>query len=819
MRQLFEAGVADASRERALAGAAAPAARGVRGARPGATARRGRVVRRPARALLAHAQPRRPSGRCCSPSTTCTGATGRRCASSPTSRAGSRARRCSSPATLRTSEPGDRPGAARPRSPHDPATRAAAPRPARARRRSPTLVRARLGDDADAGVLRRLPRRDRRQPAAAAPAAARARGRGRRARRRRTPTSCAAIGPRAVSQHRAAAARAAARPTPPPSPAPSPCSARAPTLPASPRWPGSTSERWPAATGALARAEILRPEPPLGFVHPLVRDAVYHELPPGERELQHARAARGAARARRADRAGRRAAAARAAPRRAVGRRAAARRAGAAPCAAARPTARSPTCARALEEPPPPERRGRRCCSSSGRPRRSRSGPAARRAPARGLRRARRPARARADRGVLLAQHAALHRPRRRGGARRRAARAADAAGGRWPTSRRALEALELTTVYFGARRRRGAELARPRARHRRPAPALGDRARMAAAVAGLDAPRRSAPTSAPRSRCAALEDGELIAADQRRLGLDRADGHARAAPTARRRSPSSTRCAPRPTAAARCSRSRRRTCGAASRCYAAATSPEAEERCAPRGRERRAVGLRRRGLAHVPRRHPRRTILVERGDVDGRARARSAAPRATPGHDGARFWLLRAARAARGRRARDEAAVAAADEIAARVPGVDEPGAQPVALAAARRRSTRLGRARRGARARRRGARAGPRLGRAGRARPGAARARRARAGDARASPGSRRPSRCSTARRRGWSSPRRWPRSAPRCAATRRPADAREPLRRALELAARCGAPALAEHVRTELYAAGARPRTDALTRRRAR
>ena len=46
------------------------------------------------------------------------------------------------------------------------------------------------------------------------------------------------------------------------------------------------------ATGALARAEILRPETPLGFVHALVRDAVYQELPLGERELQHERAAR-----------------------------------------------------------------------------------------------------------------------------------------------------------------------------------------------------------------------------------------------------------------------------------------------------------------------------------------------------------------------------------------------------------------------------------------------------------------------------------------------------------------------------------------------
>src|SRR5581483_11114942 len=47
-----------------------------------------------------------------------------------------------------------------------------------------------------------------------------------------------------------------------------------------------------AATGALARADVLRPEPPVGFVHPVVRDAVYHDLPLGERELQHGRAAR-----------------------------------------------------------------------------------------------------------------------------------------------------------------------------------------------------------------------------------------------------------------------------------------------------------------------------------------------------------------------------------------------------------------------------------------------------------------------------------------------------------------------------------------------
>jgi DNA-binding CsgD family transcriptional regulator len=45
------------------------------------------------------------------------------------------------------------------------------------------------------------------------------------------------------------------------------------------------------ATGDLARVEILRREPPLGFVHPLILEAVYREQSPGERQLAHARAA------------------------------------------------------------------------------------------------------------------------------------------------------------------------------------------------------------------------------------------------------------------------------------------------------------------------------------------------------------------------------------------------------------------------------------------------------------------------------------------------------------------------------------------------
>jgi DNA-binding CsgD family transcriptional regulator len=44
------------------------------------------------------------------------------------------------------------------------------------------------------------------------------------------------------------------------------------------------------------------------------------------------------------------------------------------------------------------------------------------------------------------------------------------------------------------------------------------------------------------------------------------------------------------------------------------------------------------------------------------------------------------------------------------------------------------------------------------------------------------------------------------------RRPAEAREPLRQALDLATACGADALAQHARAELLAAGARPRREA-------
>ncbi|HEX2233788.1 MAG TPA: LuxR C-terminal-related transcriptional regulator, partial [Thermoleophilaceae bacterium] len=46
------------------------------------------------------------------------------------------------------------------------------------------------------------------------------------------------------------------------------------------------------------------------------------------------------------------------------------------------------------------------------------------------------------------------------------------------------------------------------------------------------------------------------------------------------------------------------------------------------------------------------------------------------------------------------------------------------------------------------------------------------------------------------------------------RKPTDAREPLKRALEMADACGSPPLSERARSELYATGARPRTTALS-----
>jgi DNA-binding NarL/FixJ family response regulator len=62
-------------------------------------------------------------------------------------------------------------------------------------------------------------------------------------------------------------------------------------LPAIAALSGLDDDRVARAIRALVGAEILGPEPPLEFVHPVVRDAIYLELTPGGRELEHERAA------------------------------------------------------------------------------------------------------------------------------------------------------------------------------------------------------------------------------------------------------------------------------------------------------------------------------------------------------------------------------------------------------------------------------------------------------------------------------------------------------------------------------------------------
>jgi DNA-binding CsgD family transcriptional regulator len=55
---------------------------------------------------------------------------------------------------------------------------------------------------------------------------------------------------------------------------------------------GMPEDEVAATIATLAQAEILRPDLPLAFVHPLVRGAVYQDIDPEERRSQHARAAR-----------------------------------------------------------------------------------------------------------------------------------------------------------------------------------------------------------------------------------------------------------------------------------------------------------------------------------------------------------------------------------------------------------------------------------------------------------------------------------------------------------------------------------------------
>ena len=190
-------------------------------------------------------------------------------------------------ATLRSAEPGTDPGLLA-EIVQDPVTHPLRPGPLSAEAVA-ALVRERLGDDADPGfcaacheatggnplLLRQLLRAleaEGVQPSADQAAVVRA------------------VGPRAVSStvllrlsRLSEDARAVARATA--------VLGESAELPRVAALAGRDERAVAAASGELIRAEIIRPEPPLGFVHPLVRDAVYHELPPPERELEHERAA------------------------------------------------------------------------------------------------------------------------------------------------------------------------------------------------------------------------------------------------------------------------------------------------------------------------------------------------------------------------------------------------------------------------------------------------------------------------------------------------------------------------------------------------
>ncbi len=259
------------------------------------------------------------------------------------------------------------------------------------------------------------------------------------------------------------------------------------------------------AAAALARAEILRAEPPLGFVHPLVRDAVYHELPPGTRELWHAHAARVLAGAGASPEEV--ATHLLAAPRRGeqgvvealVAAADSARRRGAPDSAVA-------YLARALAEPPPPERRGP-LLLAHGLAAAPIDAPAAAESLAAAYRELS-DAPLKAQAAAALAQCLLFTRPPQEGVAvARRAAREMPA---EHADLRRGLEAIGLIGTMFGAEQDGGMEqVAEARSTHG----GVGTGARMLAAAASWD----RALTDGSAAGCAALalealDDDELVA-------------------------------------------------------------------------------------------------------------------------------------------------------------------------------------------------------------------------------------------------------------------------------------------------------------------
>jgi DNA-binding CsgD family transcriptional regulator len=552
-----------------------------------------------------------------------------------------------------------------------------------------------------------------------------------------------------------------------------------------------------AATGELIRAEILRPDPPLGFVHPLVRDAVYHELPPPERELEHERAAAALREAGVDDE--HVAAQLLLAPRRGAPwvsellRRAgeASVRKGAAESAVA-------YLRRALEEPPPAERRTE-FLIALGTAEALTSGPAAA--------------------AHLQEAHDALDDPLVRGelaillfrsllftGRSAEAAavaeRAAAELGEEHGDLRRALEALALATYFFGSDER----LLPGLAAHREPPAQPGPGAKALASVAAYDwANRDGTAEQVAELALAALAGGELHATGNGLIVLIATVALV---------------LADRPEALEslellEAGAHRRGSLldifsvqlwKGYTRWHHGQLDEAVEQlRAALTGAAMYELGPRPRAYADGILCH----ILVERGELADARRALERNVDMGDASDAARHWL-HAELALLLAEGRWEEAVAASERFERRFEAYRDSPASPWRLLRAEaldhlgRTEEALELAREELESARRFGAPGP-VGRAlrvlGRLERDAGIARLEEA----------------VALLRGSLARLEHAKALAALGSAlrhaRRPADAREPLREALELAAACGAPALAEDVRSELYAAGARPRTDAL------
>ena len=708
-------------------------------------------------------------------------------------------------ATLRTGEPATDP-ALLGEIAGDPATLSLRPGPLSAARVGGAGARA-ARRRRRRGVLRRLPRGHRRQPAAAAPAAARARGRGRRARtpagrrscarsargRRRAPCCC---GSRGCPPTRAAVARAVA------------VLGEGAELPAVAALAG-LDER-----GGRGRDAAARPRR-----DPAPRPAARLRAPArARRRLPRAAAGRARARSTSAPRA---CCATRGAGDRAGRRAAAASRRGAATpgspscssgrrdarCARAPPTAPSPTSRRALEEPPPAERADRR--AARARPRGG-ADRAARRRPSTsgGLRRARRPGRAR--RASPTRSRARCCSP----AAPREAPRSPRAAAAELPPEhedlRALLEALELATLYFGGGRPELLDARWPRHAHRRPSRAPG--AQALAAMPRYDwahrggtadeccraRPRGARRRRADRARQRAVLDPPidvLVLADR-----DEALDVARRAARQAHRHGSLFSVASRAPVA---------------RLHAAvARRPRGRGRAAPRGARRvRHLGLRRRPRSLLRRASSCAGAASSAATSPARGARSSAEPPRRRRSDGARYWL-HAQLALLVAEGRWEEALAAARRVRDALRRRTATRPRRLALAAAPRRSSGSGAHDGGARARRRGARARARTG----ARPARSAARCACSARSSASAGlahlEEAVARARAARTARLEHAKALAALGAALRHARRPAEAREPLRRALELAVACDAPGAGRATSAPSSTpTGARPRTDAL------